>query len=1020
MKQKRIWECRKRKAEKHSQKTFLRHRKYERFCCVLLCAAFLPMMLELQRAYAATGFDESGGTEKTITDTYESVTENQSKDRIEKTSSEAIHPQADETECQESESQDASVPTSESAFCENEVNSEHKDTQQEEQEKAEKADTGNSDVSEKMDPPISGSTQQGDSLMKTVEGVHVFPQWQNENLTIDISLEGRIVFSDFANLQNQQDASDAEHTAENAQSSALCEEQSAASCPKEAQENQEEKTNTALWNSLESKITAPCPQDLAQFSEYAAKQGRLLAIEAVKITLSDQEAKVDFSDAKMMISIALTENFLNGAGQEEKQVSVLKKESDGTISTLASAEGAQQLLALTVSAEQSIVLAVAVTAPEPTLYKVQYYANIPQYNPPEGWADNEVPFIDTTAAANGGKPKLPQNGSEKLVFRSVYLKESPEGYVIPMTSVLQPLFTSKNYLLREYPTPQSVDILKDQHHYHLKEIWRLKQGAAQESIDPKDWDVFLPTAEFTNDPTQKDKIFVDVDTVLRFVYDTVKTEKSYENAVVFYDYDVTDGNPTPYGNGRLMLHTEHYGINDPKNYKQNGGTHFAFGNANIGTDYGNEYWNGSQLNRFNDKNKQNGGKGNRADAACFGIVKGIDANENPIYAQGLDVPNLFAAGPAIGKKEITDKSLLFNRQGDTYVLCAVKGTKTDHLNVFQDNGGWPKLWSNEFWPMDEITTGADPFLGGPNNQNYMVPAYGGGEPPLSDSPAGVPAKDHNNYFGMHCTIEFEAASDYVGPLDFFFYGDDDLWVFVDDQLIMDIGGVHCSTGMYADLWDYIPKGTSGKHRLNIFYTERGASGSACYMRFTLPNAASAVPPVYEESMFCVEKEVRGPLSREWPFTFSMELQDAKGDVLKAVPYTIYAESGIEISKGILTPESDVFQLKDGEYLKMLLPVGTKYTVRERIMPNDPPCKTMMQVDHAVPIYTRECSGVISSEPSIVHAINEADCNMPATGGGGTDGFVFGGLMLLALPFFKLKNGFKMMRQKSNALCLKNT
>ena len=73
-----------------------------------------------------------------------------------------------------------------------------------------------------------------------------------------------------------------------------------------------------------------------------------------------------------------------------------------------------------------------------------------------------------------------------------------------------------------------------------------------------------------------------------------------------------------------------------------------------------------------------------------------------------------------------------------------------------------------------------------------------------------------------------------------------MWVFLTDpdrnsQLVCDIGGVHSSVGEYVDLWDYINKGSEGEYILTFFYTERGLSGSTCWMQFTLPSCPPSPP-----------------------------------------------------------------------------------------------------------------------------------------------------------------------------------
>lgn len=57
-----------------------------------------------------------------------------------------------------------------------------------------------------------------------------------------------------------------------------------------------------------------------------------------------------------------------------------------------------------------------------------------------------------------------------------------------------------------------------------------------------------------------------------------------------------------------------------------------------------------------------------------------------------------------------------------------------------------------------------------------------GEAAVSNA-LGVPISDdgkmHNFFFGMTFEVEFELTDDYVGPLNYYFFGDDDMWVFLE-------------------------------------------------------------------------------------------------------------------------------------------------------------------------------------------------------------------------------------------------
>lgn len=100
------------------------------------------------------------------------------------------------------------------------------------------------------------------------------------------------------------------------------------------------------------------------------------------------------------------------------------------------------------------------------------------------------------------------------------------------------------------------------------------------------------------------------------------------------------------------------------------------------------------------------------------------------------------------------------------------------------------------------------------------------------------------YFGMRYDINFKLG-DYVGPLNYSFTGDDDLWVLLDGKVVIDLGGIHQALSETTDLWDALgfkegvgaTKDDDKKktHRLTILYMERGAWASNCKMEFTIPD-----------------------------------------------------------------------------------------------------------------------------------------------------------------------------------------
>ena len=83
----------------------------------------------------------------------------------------------------------------------------------------------------------------------------------------------------------------------------------------------------------------------------------------------------------------------------------------------------------------------------------------------------------------------------------------------------------------------------------------------------------------------------------------------------------------------------------------------------------------------------------------------------------------------------------------------------------------------------------------------------------------------NNY---HFTMHLEGQISFQQPTDkFTFTGDDDLWVYINNQLVMDLGGVHSAatstiTGLNLDALGLDP---NTPYALDIFFAERHTSAS---------------------------------------------------------------------------------------------------------------------------------------------------------------------------------------------------
>ena len=654
-------------------------------------------------------------------------------------------------------------------------------------------------------------------------------------------------------------------------------------------------------------------------------------------------------------------------------------------------------------AEDVPKMAVALNAAEPQLqivtrsalnpkFTVQYYANLEMTDRDSG---GYLKIINTD---NGGSNKggnLPGNGEPNPSMTGLYLVDGGSAKREIRTSMkLTELYTANEYEYFEAPSLPYVNIFRENGNYTANEVWVLKSGKDASSTNRDDWTIYsgivaATELHFTNNPNNKDKpntILIEEGTVIRLVAN--QTNGSYDNGAIFYDYDITDDRETTW-DATFGSH----GINSKSNYSGSGAK-LAFGNVNTGTGLGNENWNGNTLNKFNEPNRNNNLQG-----TTFGLVTGLDSNGHIQYAGGVDAPNLFDDGGATGKTTYNGWSLGFNREGDTYTLSSVsddkKSTLLDGLEQFNNpvtgTTVYDHIWTNNFWPMDNYP-GKDGLTGNYMDRGKYV-GYDGNQlyPPSDDG------LDHNNMFGMQYEVKFKLTEDYIGPLEYYFFGDDDMWVFLDGKLVCDIGGVHSSVGMYVNLWDYIEKGDAGEHTLKFYYTERGLSGSTCYMQFTLPSVSSTTPS-YQNSQLKVQKEVVGSADSDAEFSFDISIEH-ENEVVEGSDYSIvrYDAEGNRVESSLLTGGKGSFKLKANEYVIIdYLQHGTKYTIKETGAEG---FEVSNQIDNGTTNKSETVVGTIA--PGISNFVlftNTARPKLPDTGGTGMTLFVFGGMFLMGLAY----------------------
>lgn len=121
----------------------------------------------------------------------------------------------------------------------------------------------------------------------------------------------------------------------------------------------------------------------------------------------------------------------------------------------------------------------------------------------------------------------------------------------------------------------------------------------------------------------------------------------------------------------------------------------------------------------------------------------------------------------------------------------------------------------------------------------------------------------NHYFGMHMSTRFiQQNGGYIDeerkiPITYEFSGDDDVWIFIDDILVADLGGIHDMASVTINFVNGTVVINEGKaseqlfslkdimglsgatfanntyHTLDLFYLERGNTDSNLYLRYNL-------------------------------------------------------------------------------------------------------------------------------------------------------------------------------------------
>ena len=239
-----------------------------------------------------------------------------------------------------------------------------------------------------------------------------------------------------------------------------------------------------------------------------------------------------------------------------------------------------------------------------------------------------------------------------------------------------------------------------------------------------------------------------------------------------------------------------------------------------------------------------------------------------------------------------------------------------------DNTGGATHTHGLFWPYNDITAGV--FSSNKNTTTIS----GSGLPntdPRKYETMYLAQKSNTNYapdyyFGMELTASFtqtpNGLDDWGHDIIYEFTGDDDFWLFVDGELILDLGGIHSAipgsvnyrtgvvnvNGTITSLRALFEANYRGRnegvsdeevetylngifdgeifkpyttHTMKIYYMERGAGSSNLHMRF---NLASIKPGTVQLTKHLSGVDTTETILAEFPYQITYRTKDSAGEV----------------------------------------------------------------------------------------------------------------------------------------------
>ena len=202
---------------------------------------------------------------------------------------------------------------------------------------------------------------------------------------------------------------------------------------------------------------------------------------------------------------------------------------------------------------------------------------------------------------------------------------------------------------------------------------------------------------------------------------------------------------------------------------------------------------------------------------ALGMVKSTLVDGNPVRVDSLEFPwGICSAGHEI-EKWFVPEVVATGPDGTEYTNAVCRD-----IDLTLDAEGF---WLADITEAGDCNDPVNPGFYPIDDLEYLDSAKTIKNPKFDWAVSGC---NHNYSFSMKISAQFK----YVRGQYFEFRGDDDVWVFIDNRLVVDIGGCHSPIEGAVDL-DTMNLVEGKEYPFHIFFSERNATGSNFKMRTSI-------------------------------------------------------------------------------------------------------------------------------------------------------------------------------------------